>query len=406
MSGFRGIWASVLSDAVAAGRGALRDLDGPEIPSSLQRVAAYSGGKLPPPLAVSLLAEIDRNDWFRDKVAETWEGDASSPAGLFLTRPDGWWIEIADEAAAKVSGRESALVADLRKQADKVEDKRRAAAKKAAEYKKALEKSKLRGKQRVETARRSVEAKFTAESAELASVRAEVASLAERLESLEMDHRELQDAYDGIRSRLAKARRQRMEESGSGATSRWAPSDPVKLARLLDLQAASLGRTPGQSTEPAKEHHSERLMLDAGIRPDSSDAIRWLVGLEDPAVVLVDGYNVQFHINRSDFISGSARRSLVDALKRLRTASTNKHRIVVVYDSTLPGERIARSSLGGVEVRFAEKDLIADEELVAMAGDLERVVVISSDREVREGSEGAGAVVLWSEAIAAWLDRS
>ena len=384
----------------------MRDLDGPEIPSSLQRVAAYSGGKLPPPLAVSLLAEIDRNDWFRGKVLETWEGDASSPAGLFLTRPDGWWIDIADAVAAEAGGRENAQLADLRKRIGKVEEKRRAAAKKAAEYKKALEKSKLRGKQKAETVRRSVEAKFTAEAAELVSMRAEVTSLTEGLESLGLEHRELQDAYDSLRSRLAKARRQRMEDSGSGGTSRWAPSDPVKLARLLDLQAASLGRTPAKVAEPAKGSPSGRLMLDAGIRPDSSDAIRWLVGLDDPVVVLVDGYNVQFHINRSDFTSGSARRSLVDALKRLRTASTNKHRIVVVYDSTLPGERVARSSLGGVEVRFAEKDLIADEELVAMAGDLDRVVVISSDREVREGSEGAGAVVLWSEAIAAWLDRS
>ncbi len=395
----------MLSDAVAAGRAALRDLDGPEIPTSLQRVAAYCGGKLPPPLAASLLVEIDRNAWFREKVAEACEGDQSSPAGLFLNRPDGWWLDVAEAAAAEAGGREDAELADLRIQIDKVEEKRQAAAKKAAEYKKAFEKSKQRGKQKAETARRSVEAKFTAESAELAGVRAEATGLAERLEALEAERRELQDAYDGVRSRLAKARRQRMDESGKGGTSRSLPSDPVKLARLLDLQTASLGRTPGDPPELVAVPSSDRLTLDAGVRPDSSDAIRWLVGLEEPAVVLVDGYNAQFHVNRTDFTSGAARRSLVAALKRLRTACATKHRMVVVYDSTLPGERVARSSLGGVEVRFAEKNLIADEEIVAMAADLDRVVVISSDREVREGSEDAGAVVLWSEALAAWLDR-
>jgi predicted RNA-binding protein with PIN domain len=148
------------------------------------------------------------------------------------------------------------------------------------------------------------------------------------------------------------------------------------------------------------------LAFGAGVRPDSSDAIRWLLGLDAAVVVVVDGYNAQFHIDRADFTSGAARRQLVDALKRLRAASTIKHRIVVVYDSTLPGERDARSSLSGVEIRFAEKDRIADEEIVAMAESLDRVVVISSDREVREGSEDGGAVVLWSEALKDWLARA
>jgi rRNA-processing protein FCF1 len=80
--------------------------------------------------------------------------------------------------------------------------------------------------------------------------------------------------------------------------------------------------------------------------------------------------------------------------------------VVVVYDSTLPGDRSARTSAGGVETRFAEKDRIADEELVEMAGRLDNAVVISSDRAVRDGAEANGAVVLWSEALASWLSRS
>ena len=148
------------------------------------------------------------------------------------------------------------------------------------------------------------------------------------------------------------------------------------------------------------------LAFASGVRPDSSDAIRWLIGLEEAVVVLVDGYNAQFHINHEDFTSGAARRSLIDALQRLRMAATIKHRMVVVYDSTLPGERDARSSLSGVEIRFAEQDRIADEEIVAMAGELDRVIVISSDREVREGSEDGGAIVLWSEALKDWLVRA
>ena len=182
------------------------------------------------------------------------------------------------------------------------------------------------------------------------------------------------------------------------------PSDPVKLGRLLDLQTASFGRNPGAAVVPDQDK-ADPLTLDPGVRPDSSDAIRWLLNLDEAVVVEVDGYNAQFHIDRGDFTSGAARRKLIDALKRLRTSATIKHRVVVVYDSTLPGERVARSSVAGVEIRFAEKERIADEEIVEMADSLDRVVVISSDREVREGSDDTGAVVLWSEALAAWLER-
>ncbi|MDJ0952704.1 MAG: NYN domain-containing protein [Acidimicrobiia bacterium] len=405
MSNFRGVWITVLDEVVTAGRSTLRDLDGPEIPASLQRVAAYSGGKLPPPLAASLLTEIDRNEWFRDKVTENWSGDPDSPAGWFLRRDDGWWVDVATAAGEAMGGRDESQLTDLQKQMEKLEGKRQAAAGKAADYKKALDESRQKAKDMVEAARRSVEAKFAAESAELAAARSEISLLEERLDQLEREHRELQDAFDGLRSRLAKARRYRLDPSPGGGTSRFAPSDPVKLARQLDLQTASYGRAPGEVAAPTPTDAAP-LNLDAGVRPDSSDAIRWLTGLDEAVVVLVDGYNAQFHIDRADFTSGAARRHLVDALQRLRAASAEKHRVVVVFDSTLPGERMARSSVGGVEIRFAEKDRIADEEIVAMAGELERAVVISSDREVREGAEDGGAVVLWSEALKDWLARA
>ena len=58
-----------------------------------------------------------------------------------------------------------------------------------------------------------------------------------------------------------------------------------------------------------------------------------------------------------------------------------------------------------MEIRFAADDRIADEEIVELAAELDDVVVISSDREVREQAEAGGAVVLWSEALAQWLAR-
>ena len=404
MSSFSGVWASLLAGAITAGRATLRDLEPPEVPSSLQRVAAYQGGSLPPPLAARLLAEIDNNDWLRDKVLESWDGEPSDPSRLFLERPKGWWVDLADAGGAASGGREQARLDELAKKLRRAETKLGAAFEKAADYKKALADEKRRGKEKAESVRRAAEARFAAESAESAENRARVVATQQRLQLLEQEHQELAEAFNTLRARLARARRSRLEGPVAQGGSLSMPSDPVKLGRLLDLQTASFGRNPGAAVVPDQDK-ADPLTLDPGVRPDSSDAIRWLLNLDEAVVVVVDGYNAQFHIDRGDFTSGAARRKLIDALKRLRTSATIKHRVVVVYDSTLPGERVARSSVAGVEIRFAEKERIADEEIVEMADSLDRVVVISSDREVREGSDDTGAVVLWSEALAAWLER-
>lgn len=404
MSDFGGIWPTVLSGAIEAGRSALRDLENSDIPAPLRRVAAYQGGRLPPPLATRMLSEIDKNEWFRDKVTEAWDGAAGEASDLFLNRPAGWWVELKDVGHTAGTGKEQRRLEDLQARLQQVEAKRETAVKKAAEYKKAVNDAGRRSKEMVEAARRTVEERFSSEVADLDRLRAELLETKELLSGLAAEHCELENAFDAVRSRLVKARRCRFDDSDHQAGSRSLPRDPVQLARLLDLQSAAMGRDAGGAPE-ANEVEPVPLHMAAGIRPDSSDAIRWLLGLEEAVVVVVDGYNAQFHIDRSDFTSGGARRRLVEALQRLRSAATVKHRIVVVYDSTMPGERVARTSLGGVEVRFAEKGRIADEEIVDLTMALDQVVVVSSDRAVRDGAEANGAVVLWSEALEQWLKR-
>jgi len=405
LSGFRGIWISLLSDAIVAARAVLRDLDPPEIPAGVRKVAAYSGGQLPPPLATSLLAELDRNEWLRGKAAEDWDGDPASASSLFLERPEGWWLSLAETVQGETGRQQEAEMADLRHEVDKAEAKQQAAADKIADYRKRMAAERKKAKDTAAAVRRSLEARQAAAAGEMKRARAEAHHVEQRLQQLEMEHRELQDSFDALRTRLAKSRRLRMDSPSGTETSRSVPSDPVKLARLLDLQAASFGRSPEQ--EDAQQLiQPPSLTLEPGVRPDSSDAVRWLLTLDRPVVILVDGYNAQFHINPEDFTSGASRRALVEALQRLRAAATAPHRVVVVYDSTLPGERIARTAQGGVEVRFAEQELIADEEIVAMAAELDEAIVISSDREVREGAEANRAVVLWSEALRDWLNRA
>ena len=306
--------------------------------------------------------------------------------------------------AAAATGRHDQTMAELEGRLRQSEEKRLLATRRAKELKKEAAAAKQSARDRADSAKSAAERRFTTELEQAAALREQLQ--VERARHVELDarHVQLQNAFAVLRARLAKARRGRVDQPDSGGASSSLPSDPVKLARMLDLQASALGRD-SERAKTAKPELPDPLLLRAGVRPDSSDAIRWLVGLEEPVVVLVDGYNAQFHIDREDFTSGSARRQLVGALKRLRAAAAKKHRFVVVYDSTLPGDRDARTSLGGVEVRFAVEERIADEEIVEMAADIDRVVVISSDRAVRDGAEARGAVVLWSEALGAWFGR-
>jgi predicted RNA-binding protein with PIN domain len=405
MSTFSGAWPRILSEVISVARAVLRELEGPEVPATLHKVAGTQGGQLPPPLAVALLREVDSNDWLREKVATEWDGEEGDAADLFLRRPGGWWLELAAMADAADQGEQQSRIADLEAKLEEIDAKRAAAVKRSKETRKAAEAASRESRESVEAAKKAVEQRYSAEVAAATSLRAEVESAEEQRQQRESEHLELQDAFDALRSRFAKARRGRFEDTSSVSGSRSFPADPVKLARMLDRQARELGRDLSEPPAPPQVRKA-RLTLANGIRPDSSDAIRWLIGLDRPAVVLVDGYNAQFHIDRADFTSGAARRRLVDALKRLRSSADTNHRVVVVYDSMLPGDRSARTSAGGVEIRFAEKDRIADEELVEMAGRLDNAVVISSDRAVRDGAEANGAVVLWSESLASWLTRS
>ncbi|HEY5578375.1 MAG TPA: hypothetical protein VIL12_01660, partial [Acidimicrobiia bacterium] len=67
----------------------------------------------------------------------------------------------------------------------------------------------------------------------------------------------------------------------------------------------------------------------------------------------------------------------------------------------------APGSEGGIEVRFTVAGVLADEEILNLVSRLEgQMVVVSSDRVVREGAEELGALGLWSEALAGWISRS
>jgi predicted RNA-binding protein with PIN domain len=132
--------------------------------------------------------------------------------------------------------------------------------------------------------------------------------------------------------------------------------------------------------------------------------VEWLLSDAPPVTVLIDGYNVGF-VLAGPGDPAAARQRLELELSRLVTLASGRLAAVVVYDSADGGtERSPRRH--GIEVLFTS-GRTADDVLVELVRDLSgRRVVVSNDRAVRERSEKAGAVALWSDALAAWSVRS
>jgi predicted RNA-binding protein with PIN domain len=245
-------------------------------------------------------------------------------------------------------------------------------------------------------AHRTAEQRIAALTAELAEVRDDLAEANQA-------RTELRSQLRSQRRELAAARKA-LEAGGSASASR----DPVALARELDLAAASVPRR--QPRERAADDDTAfpaparmPLEIPRGIRPDRAEAVEWLLGAGAVAVI-VDGYNLLFKLEPGDLPSGRSRRRLEALMAQFARKSGGNATVRIVFDSSLPGTRDQRSRDDGVVVVFAEADRLADEEVVHLAAETAGpVVVVTSDREVRENAALVGAAALWSEAFVEWF---
>ena len=377
-------------------RRALRELDPKEIPASLRKVAATEGGRLPPPLLAKLLAELDANQWLRERLVELLDDRIDPATESFLVRGDGWWLEpvtAAVEAARTRPPRPAGdEVAELQRKLATTTERLAAARSDRDRLGVELKESRAARARLVDPDEAGagidgVRAENQRLTAALADAQAGRAAAEERVENLR------------LRSRAAGAATQipshpRPRAVGMG--------DPVDVARRLDteIRALAAGVTQPQPEEaerpPAPAEPITPLRLPPGLSPDQPEAVAWLLDSAPPATVVVDGYNVTFLLGRVDFHGKDARNRLIGLLGRL--ASRKPHRFTVVFDSAQPpGEPLRR---GDVEMRFSsgEKadDLIV--ELAATLGDLP-VVVVTNDRELRERVEAVGALSLWGDAL-------
>ena len=390
---------ALIPEAIDAARRALRRMDDKDIPPRLRGIAARSG-RLPAPLAHRLIVELDGSEWLRaEALAEVdREVEAGAPVMsaslLFLQRPENWVAEIENLATGH---RQTAEQSQVRR----LENELRRAI--ATSHR--LEEKLSAAERREQEAAQGVEERVTAAAAsQLRSqgrLKAARDRLADQLAAAEQEVSRLGVENSSLRQRIEEARSVRARSSGSTAPRRvaaaWSLNGPTDIARHLDDINRRLVVAPTQAEKPHPVTGPRRLEgPPAGVRPDRAEAIEWLIGLPGLVNIAIDGWNAA-HLLRSPPVTGT-RNTVVEGARRLILASAGKRRVTAVFDSSQLGESF---SADDVEVTFVAS---ADEELIAMANrDARRLVVITSDRRVREAVETAGAVGLWSEALIDWL---
>jgi len=395
--------ARTFADVVKAARAVLRDLEPDELPAVLRPVERYSGGRLPPPLAGTLLEVLVENAWFREQVAG--HGPFDNPlVQVFVDQPAGWW----HRAAERIVETDSAASAVLtRKQADELQT----AATQLAEAKRRIEalRRELAAAEKVE----DVDGKIDGlrrrlrdlERASEADRRATVAAVGE-LQIATDESAALLEDRDDARSEVRKLRSERatlLRELESGVVEHDR-SDPVRFARELDqlVALASGGGPLGSVVSPGTDSNKTDLppSLPQGVRPDSGEAVGWLLDHAPRSFWVIDGYNLAFALGKALTDPAEARREVERKLSKLARQS-RRGSVLVVFDSAKEGERAVRSGRL-VDVVFSPPHQSADDVIVERAAD-PGTIVVSNDRELRERSEARGAVVLWSDALVAWL---
>ncbi len=395
--------AEVLGAAIEAARRALRDIDEDDLPASLRRIAASSARRLPKPLAMALVQRLDEYEWLREKAMAAWpdiddarQDEAASVA--FLKRDPGW--ELVVEAAGAIA-RSKALHQETEQLRRQVEELRGRLAVEADRARRARAEAAEAEALATGRARRLTEAVNAARAEERrrgAEVRSSRARLAEQVAALESQLAEADLRLDIAKRDLLRARRSSDVQARPETSAEvWTPRDPSELARLLDDVAKAA--LPAIEFEETELEEATPWELPSGVRPDSGEAIRWLLERDEPYTVIIDGYNV------SNQPADPLTRDQVDLMAaRWRRLAAAPVRMIVVYDSQVAQAQTTGSGPGGIEVRFTAEGRSADTEIVELSAAVSGpVVVVTSDRQVREEAEAT--VTLWSEALLDWARR-
>ncbi len=406
----RDLPADLLQPAIKAGRDALRRLDDDDVPARLRKIAAYQGGRLPAPLVKSLLAALDEERWLREKAQkelspyDPGSTGAAAASALFVHRPDDWEFELGRAVENSLQAAATGRVGELQGMLAAAEEREAEARRRLTQVQDELERTRAEAAEEVEAVRSQLRGVREGDRRQEETLKQQIAELEEEKLADEDALAELGQTVDTLKERLHRAEEQRAsteQRAQAGVGQAWAAGDAIALARHLD----TLIRTVEADPELLRflDLPSERpFELPPGARPDHANAIEWLLRQPQPFTMVVDGYNVAFQLVGDS--TRAARDRLNEELSRFRLRTMTTTQVTVVYDSAINAEVETAPGPGGIRVRFTRQGHIADEEIGQIVEALEGpVVVVSSDREVREGTAEMGALVLWSEALVQWI---
>jgi predicted RNA-binding protein with PIN domain len=407
----------LLVPALEAARASLRDMEDEEIPNKLRKVVAYSGGTLPPPLARSLGEFLDDDADLRSRALEEWpeadlmEVGASGASAFFLIRPDNWQFELGKLVARHETDSLNLEISTLQSRLAKVEQEASQGKQRLSDLRKELSETKQQVKQKAKKAAQRGKAKKSSQPEDPGAkvLAGRIAELEKAQVDADSAHDSLVDRAQLLEDKLREARAERAEAVKKFETRKsfgWGSADPVALARHLDDVASVVA-----SGSRVAEYFNETMgfeqgpwKLPPGSRPDGINSIEWLMRQPRPFLLVVDGHNLAHKLRPAAAAEASTRDEIAHSLARFKLHTKTVARVVVVFDSSVSQFGDAYRGPSGIEIRFASASETADHEILALvdAAD-DPVVVVSSDREVREGAETNGAIGLWSEAMKEWM---
>jgi predicted RNA-binding protein with PIN domain len=425
--------------------------DDPPVPAP-GRLRPYLGFTRTPGAALEVCRRVlDEDEAFRRRVAAVANADEVGAIGfLWLTRPDNW--ELSAAALQAERERERRLGSDARRHDDL--ERREALAREAArvaerERREAVDALEAARRELAEARRqlRTLEAERDRAREALATEDDERRTLLRRLKDTETalarrtaEVRELRaspaieaegvDATAGVASAPSPAEQRSDERAAAAAREAALRSALAEATAAVEALGEALANATAMVSAPGEFDHRSDGRGDDGRRPVQPDrsassgtraqadgaavrvrrpapipggmfeetvqAARHLIGLPG-VVLLIDGYNVA-KTGWPQLELRLQRERLTDAVGNLQAATGA--RAELVFDGADDAAVRSRVTPGWVRVEFTPAGVEADDrllDLVEQAPLGRPVVVVSTDRRVRDGARARGANVLSAE---------
>ena len=356
---------------------------------------------------------VDEDEGLRTRVADAVDEARGGRAGwLWLHRPDGWEAELDDLVGLRSEVEvETDLARQLRKAQREVEAAR-IATRRAETGRQAAEEDAARARADLDVERR---ARRSAEEL-AAGLEGRLRQSDRAREAAERRLEQRGDELARLEARLAEAERSRAdptvvdapqpEPEGrdtrhlTEALHRARRATEVAVRALADaaaeVDAVPTRDAPAAASAPARRVPRTRRRAAQRLPPplvdNTSEAIVHLVR-QPGATVLVDGYNISMAAWPGTPLA-SQRERLVDALDSLHARYGPE--VIVVFDGDTGGRRPSSTQGRAIKAFFTNAGEIADDRIVAMVSaipDTAPVLVVTSDRELKDRARAAGAHV-------------